>query len=481
MNKTGLIAALVFGMLVAFGAGVWVAGNRGASATANGRKILYYVDPMNPAHTSEKPGLAPCGMKMEPVYADEAGAPGAGQSLASMPPGTVRITPEKQQLIGLRVEEAEKKKVTQTLRLLGRVAPDETRVFRINATVDGWITEAMPFATGSFVKKNETLATFYSPEFLSAGQALLFALTSQDRVQNAAITSAVQSNQVAQFNINIQQYKDSLRNLGMGNSQIEEMLRTRKFQERVNIASPTEGILGARNISQGQRFDKGTELFRVLDLSRVWILAEVFERDAQFIKPGVEVKVILPNSGQALKATLSHSLPQFDNVSRTLKLRLETDNPGYMLKPDMFVDVEVPVSLPESLVLPADAVLDSGARKTVYVDHGNGFFEPRVVQSGWRFGDQIEIKEGIMAGESVVVSGNFLVDSESRMKLAAAGKQPASAARDPVCGMVVYEKNKAKAPSAEHEGKTYYFCCAGCKDQFVKDPKQFLGSSEKHQ
>jgi membrane fusion protein, copper/silver efflux system len=448
----------------------------GTTPAPPARRILYYVDPMNPAHTSDKPGKAPCGMEMEPVWADE---PAGAASGAFRPlPGTVRIPPEKQQLIGVQTGVVERKQMTHALRLLGRVAVDETRTYRINATVDGWINQALPFAAGSRVKKDETLATFYSPEFLSAGQALLFALNSMDRVQTTGKETPGQQSQMEQFNLNLKQYADSLRNLGMGESQIQEMIRTRKYMENINITAPGDGFIVARNVSQGQRFDKGTELYRIADLSRVWILADVFEYDARLVQPGAKARVSLPNQNVFLAAAVSEALPQFDSTTRTLKLRLEADNPDFLLKPDMFVDVELPVSLSESLVVPADAVFDTGLRKTVFVDRGNGYFEPRAVRTGERTGGEIQILQGLMAGERIAISGNFMLDSESRMKLAASGIH-GEPAIDPVCGMAV-DENKARAEKrqSDFEGKTYFFCNDGCKQEFDANPGQYLGEAK---
>ncbi len=448
--------------------------NAGAHPARDARRILYYVDPMNPAHTSDKPGKAPCGMDMEPVYADAVLGTASGSELAALPAGTIKVAPEKQQLIGVRIAAAEKKALLHNLRLLGKVATDETRSYRINATVDGWITKTMPVSSGSFVRKNETLAGFYSPEFLSAGQALIFALSSKDRVQTTGQETPGQQSQLAQFDINLKQYADALKNLGMGDLQIQEMIKTRKYMENVDITSPADGFILQRNVSDGQRFDRGTELFRIADLSRVWIVVDVFERDASLVHADQPVKVELPTQGKTFAATVSKTLPQFDNVTRTLKLRLEADNPDFILKPDMFVDVELPLSLAETVVVPAEAVLDAGLRQTVFVDRGNGYFEPRNVHLGSRAGDQVQVAQGLMPGERIVVSGNFLLDSESRMKLAAAGVHGASAI-DPVCGMTV-DESKAKAASrlSSYQAQTYYFCNDGCKKRFDAEPAKYL-------
>jgi membrane fusion protein, copper/silver efflux system len=394
--------------------------------------------------------------------------------LADMPPGTVAISPERQQAVGIRVGQVEKRPFTHTVRLLGRVAADETRIFFINATIDGWITKTLPNTTGSFVKKNETLAAFYSPEFLSAGQALIFALSALDRVRATGAEATSSKSQVAQFNISLQQYKDTLRNLGMGNLQIEEMIRTRKYMENVNVTSPADGIILVRNVSLGQRFEKGTELYRIADISRVWVLADVYETEAEAFRSGAEARVALPYQKKTYAAKVSEVPPVFDPASRTLKVRLEAENPGFVLRQDMFVDVELPVTYAPAVMVPADAVLNSGLKKTVFIDRGNGFFKPREVKTGRHIGGHVEIIEGLDAGERIVTSGNFLVDSESKLQLAAAGMQ-AVFAKDPVCGLEVSPRKAEKeGRKAYHQGKSYYFCSEEHKKQFENDPEQYL-------
>jgi membrane fusion protein, copper/silver efflux system len=471
---------LYLAVILALIAGAYWAGTRrgrqhaASHESRESRKVLYYVDPMNPAHTSDKPGKAPCGMDMEPVYADMTLGAASNLELASLPPGTIKVSPEKQQLIGVRLATAEKKGLTHNLRLLGKVATDETRIYRINATVDGWITKTRPVSAGSHVKKDETIAEFYSPDFLAAGQSFVFALASADRVKPTGQETEMQRSQMANFDLQLKQYRDGLRNLGMGELQIQEMARTRKLTENVNITSPTDGFILQRNVSDGQRFERGTELFRIADLGHVWILVDVFERDARLVQGDQPVKVELPNQGRTFTATVSQTLPQFDNISRTLKLRLEADNADFALKPDMFVDVELPLSLAEAVVVPSEAVLDQGLRQTVFVDRGNGYFEPRNVHLGSRMGDQVQVAQGLAAGERIVVSGNFLLDSESRMKLAATGVHGAPL-NDPVCGMTVDEgKAKAAKRVAEYQGQTYGFCSDGCKKRFDADPAKYL-------
>ena len=194
------------------------------------------------------------------------------------------------------------------------------------------------------------------------------------------------------------------------------------------------------------------ELYRLADLSRVWVLADLFENEAKYVRPGEKVSVTLPNQDEKRLATVSEILPEFDPATVTLKVRLEMDNPRFTLRPGMFVDVEFPINLPATVNMPVDAIMDSGLKQTVFVDRGNGYFEPRRVKTGWRLGDRVEIVEGIEPGERIVISGNFLIDSESRMKLAAAGLF-GNVVKDPVCGLNV-DESKAKAAGFKRTLKT---------------------------
>ncbi len=474
MKKPVNLILLLLLVMGSFLAGFWYSQRPAArSAAAGGRRVLYYRDPMHPAYKSDKPGIAPdCGMQLEPVYAGgDPATPGSENALASMPAGTVHVSPEQQQLIGVRVGLAERTSGTHTIRVLGRVVVDETRVYRLNAAVDGWIREILPNTVGSLVRKDEPLASFYSPEFLPAQQAYLYALGALDRWE---ATGKETPQQIALTKANIQQAVDSLRNLGMGDLQIEEVQRTRQLTQNIRVTAPAAGFVLARNVSPGQRFERGTEWYRIVDLSHVWILADLFENEAQYFRPGTLAQVSLPHPGKTFSARVSEVLPQFDPATRALKLRLETDNPGFLLRPDMFVDVELLVRLSPAFTVPVDAVLDSGLKKTVFVDRGHGFFEPRSVETGWRFGERVEIVNGLMSGEQVVVSGNFLINSESRLRAAAAVIH-ATLTADPVCGMHVdASKAKAAGRKSEYGGKIYSFCSDQCKQQFDKEPRRFV-------
>jgi Cu(I)/Ag(I) efflux system membrane fusion protein len=469
MRKGPLALVLLFAVVVAFLAGTWVAHRGAVKGDDSGRrKVLYYVDPMHPAYKSDKPGIAPdCGMQLEPVYAD--GSTGGGSSPGT--PGTVTLPLEKRQAVGVAVGKAEKSPWTGTLRLLGRVTPDEARTYRVNAASDIWLRKVFPPTTGSFVRKYEPLAAYFTGGYLSAANAYLFALNTRQRhAQSADVSQA----QVQNMDYQMRTAVGNLINMGVSESQIKEMEKTGKASELVEVRSPADGVVLARGVTQGQFVSAGTELYRIADLGKVWILAETYESDGTLLRAGMEVKATHPQTKRTYRARVTEILPQFDPQTRTMKVRLEADNPGHSLRPDMFVDLEIPVRMPAAINVPAEAVIDAGTRKTVFVDRGEGRFEPRPVETGWRMGDRVEITKGLMEGESIVVSGNFLVDSESRMQLAAAGIYGAWHV-DPVCAMQVDEgKAKAAGKTVDHGGKTYYFCSDDCVGKFRKEPAKYL-------
>ena len=468
LKKYWYVPGLLILLAVLFLAGSWYGKTVAGKNAAGGRHILHYVDPMNPAHTSPEPGLAPCGMKMEPVYADDGGQ-AAG---SAMPPGSVKITPEKQQIIGVRVATVEKSPWTSTLRTVGKVAVDETRTYRLNAFVEGWVVRIYHNTTGSLVRKDEPLATFYNRDLPTTLQTFFYALDAVDRTNRDTNLLSSQHDLLVAQKLSAE---GVLMNLGMGKPQLDDLARSRKLTQEISISAPATSFVLARNITPGQRFGAGEELYRLADLSRVWVLADLFANEAKYVRPGEKVSVTLPKLDDKRLATVSEILPEFDPATVTLKVRLEMDNPGFALKPGMFVDVEFPIQLPATVNVPVDAIMDSGLKQTIFVDRGNGYFEPRRVKTGWRLGDRVEIVEGLEPGERIVISGNFLIDSESRMRLAAAGMF-GEVTKDPVCGLNV-DESKAKAAGFQNtfENQTYYFCSQGCKQHFENNPKRYAG------
>jgi len=406
--------------------------------------------------------------------ASASAGPGQNES-GDVSPGTISVDARKRQLIGIRVGVVEKAPFAHALRVLGRVAVDDTRLYIINAATNGWVMHIEPATPGSLVRKEEVLATFYAPELQGAQQAFLYGLNTIDRLKEQSTTPATS---IESAEVSLAQYADQLTNLGMGKTQIEEIAKTRERAQQVRMVSPTTGIIIYRNIFPGLKFVQGQEFFRIADLSRIWILADVFEGEDRFLRPGLKATVTLASRNLSFEAAVSRILPLFDPESRTLKVRLEASNPEYVLRPDMFVDVEVPVQYPPSLSVPADAVLDSGLRKTVFVERGEGLFEPREVETGWRLGGRVEITGGLEAGEKIALSGTFLIDSESRMALAAAG-MGTTLVRDPVSGaMVSIAKAERAGRKSTYKGKSFYFFSEDSKAEFDKNPLKYAEESE---
>jgi len=499
---TGAMKKLFFAMFLivlligSFLGGTWYSRQGAGKNSDKERRILHYVDPMNPVNVSDKPGIAPCGMPMEPVYGNEEpeGTNPAGMD-RSMSPGTVKISPQKQQIIGVQVGVVERNAGYHELRTLGRVTPDENRVYPVIAATDGWLGDIQRNTTGSQVKKGQLMAkiNIFSYDFFTWQQRFLteFAGKGQRRTGTpaetrqteaiahgtprtaaqqpgivqpgsqiseapfpemnqpdisqpsasqpetrqskarppAAATDLTRTGIITRDNLEYRtdaatlysnKSKLELLNLGVGEAQLDELARTTQYISAIELRSPAAGLVISRGISAYQRVDRGTECFRVADMSRVWIIADVFNAEAPYIRPGLRARISLPGQGRHYEATVSDVLPKFDAATRSLKVRLEMDNPKNVLLPEMVVDVTFPVPLPAATTVPASAILDSGLKKTVFLSLGDGFFEPRTIKTGWRYGDRVEILKGLMPGDPIVTSGTFLIDSESRMRLAAA-------------------------------------------------------------
>jgi membrane fusion protein, copper/silver efflux system len=395
-----------------FAGGTWWADRSGAARTS-AHAATVYTCPMHPDYHSDHPGNCPiCGMAIKAVRAGSAtdGDAAAG----ALPHGAVQVSAERQQAIGVRLGVVNRLAATRLLRTTGRVAPDENRTYPIVAAVSGWMRAVESVTTGDSVKKDQVLASFFAPDaqFESAQQSYYTGLEMLYTVASARSQSHDPGRAVEE----IERLADGLRNIGVSNSQIRQMARRRELVHDIRVASPVDGVVLKRSISPGLRFDRGFEFYRIADLNRVWILADVYRQQLPFIRRGGAARITTAEESHPLRATLSPSEPIFDEATLTLKVRLEAGNPQRALKPGMFVDVEFPVDLPPTLVIPADAIVDSGLRKTVFVDCGDGDFEPRLVETGWRLGDDVEVTKGLMAGERIVISGTFFVDSESRMK-----------------------------------------------------------------
>lgn len=486
----------VVGLSLAVAVGGFIAGRLAPSTASSpatqasrGRAIRHYGCPMHPTVKSDRPGAAPCcGMALEPVHEGGLGVTPGGPA---RPAGTVAIDAGLRQLQGVKVGAVEMAPTTQSLRLFGRVAPDETRLYSVNAAVEGSIQELSGVTSGSFVRTDQWLGAFFSAEMRSALQSFITALDVIDLDPAARITSGLTVGAGSTPNRNALFVVERLRGMGMSTKQLEEVRRSRSIPIAIDIRAPAAGLVLARSVTPGQKFEKGMEWFRIANLDRVWILADLLEGDAPLARPGATATVTVPGRPEALIAVVSKVPPQFDAASRTMKVRLELDNPGALLRPDMYVDVALTVERPAAVTVPADAVLDSGLRKTVFVEVEEGVYQPRAVETGWRAGERVEVVRGLQAGERIVLSGTFLVDSESQLRQAAAGGPAnaaagpvappavhAGAAKDPICGMEVDAATAAAAGlTAGHQGRHYAFCSASCRARFLAAPGAFASAS----
>jgi RND family efflux transporter MFP subunit len=394
-----------------------VSAHRSDAARASAQPSTVYACPMHPDYHSDHPGDCPiCGMHLE------AQRGGGGDAAPKLPQGLVQVSPERQQAIGIRLGVVGRLAGTRVLRTTGRVVPDEDRTYPIMAAVNGWVRRVESIAAGDPVKADQVLASFVAPqpEFDSAQQMyytaleMLYRASAQPQPQPQS-----SSHDPRRAGGEIERIADGLRNMGVSNSQLREMAQRRELVQDIQIQSPVDGLVLKRSVLPGLRFDRGFEFYRIADLSHVWILADVYRDQVPFIRRGASARITSADASRALPAMVSQSEPMFDETTLTLKVRLEAANPGLALKPGMFVDVEFPVKLPPALVVPADAIVDTGLHKTVFVDRGNGYFEPRLVETGWRIGDDVQVTKGLVSGERIVTSGTFLVDSESRMKAVA--------------------------------------------------------------
>jgi multidrug efflux pump subunit AcrA (membrane-fusion protein)/YHS domain-containing protein len=387
------------------------------------------------------------------------------------PHGTVQVSAERQQAIGVRLGVVTRSAGTRVLRTTGRVVPDENRTYPIVAAVSGWIRNVENIVTGDAVERDQVLASFVAPEveFRSAQQSYYTGLETFYRMAVTQPQPQSPSHASVRGEM-IDRMADPLRALGVSNSQLREMGKRRELVQDIRVESPVDGFVLKRNVSPGLRFDRGFEFYRIADLDRVWILADVYRDQLPFIRRGGAVRITTADGGRVLPATVSPSEPTFDEVTQTLKVRVEAANPRWALKPGMFVDVDFPVDLPPALTVPADAIVDSGLRKTVFVETGNGYFEPRAVETGRRMGNDLEVTKGLTPGERIVIDGTFFIDSESRMK-APAREAATAKVIDPVCGMHIDRADAAG--SAAHGGHVFHFCSESCKRQFDADPSRY--------
>jgi membrane fusion protein, copper/silver efflux system len=421
------------------------------SSPTTERKVLYWQDPMHPAYKSDQPGKAPdCGMDLVPVYED-------GLSEANLPEGSFRISPEKQQLIGVTYGEVAYKNVSRVLKAVGKINYDETKIVRIHPKVEGWIENVFVDFVGKEVRQGQPLISLYSPELVSTQQEYLIALKGRNELSESPFAEAVSMSESL-----LEATRRRLQLWDITEEQIQDLEKRGAPTKALTLYAPTNGYVLARNAYAKQRVTPEVELFSIADLSTIWLVADIYQNEAPEIRIGQTASFTLsyfPN--QKFSGKVAYIYPQMDNETRTLKVRIDVPNPRMILKPEMYANVEFHIDYGKRLVVPQEAIMDSGSEQLVFVGHDGGYLEPRKVQLGENVDGQFIVLSGLKAGERIVTSGNFLVDSESKLKSAAGGMgmpgmnhgggAPADAKKPASSDHSQHQPGVPKAPQAKPE------------------------------
>jgi Cu(I)/Ag(I) efflux system membrane fusion protein len=421
---TGIIAIAVLATTTAV-AGYWLGlRNAGgehtavpAAADAGGaqgqRKPLYYRNPMGLPDTSPTPKKDSMGMDYIPVYADEEAGAGSDNQIS--------ISTEKVQRLGVRTEAAKLRTLERVVRAAGRIEPDESRTYAIAPKFEGYVERLRVNTTGQLVGSGQPLFEFYSPELVSAQREYAIAVQGVQTLKDSGSESRDAMKQLAEASLT------RLKNWDISEDQIKALAASGETRRTLTFRSPFNGIVTEKKALQGMRFMPGETLYQIADLSSIWVIADVFEQDIGLVKTSAKAQIrINAYPDKTFSGALTYVYPTLTMETRTVPVRIELANPGNLLKPGMFAEVELPVAARGAVItVPASAVIDSGTRRVVLVQSGEGRFEPREVKTGARSDQHIEVISGVKDGELVVVAANFLIDAESNLKAALSGMTPA--------------------------------------------------------
>ena len=385
---------------------------------------MKYHCPMHPTYVSDKPGDCPiCGMRLVPIEAKTAPATAPAGSVPDHAP--VTTTPEGRALAGIRTAVAAREKLDYEIRTVGTVTADETQVRHVHVKTAGYVEKLYVDVTGQLVKAGQPILSVYSPDLLANQEEYLRAREAEKKL---AVSTAPEVRDGGRELVRAARRRLEL--LDVPASFIEELDRTGRPLRAVTLVAPATGYVSGKQVFEGHQIEPGMELFTVTDLSKVWIEAAVYESEARAVRLGQRADFAVPDDpGKGFSGKVVFVGPVVDPASRTLAVRFDFANPDLALKPGMFVDVVLRIESPEGVVVPDSAVLDTGARKIVFVEEKPGTFVPREVKVGVRSGGKVQVLSGVSAGESVAAQGNFLLDSESRLRAAIPSAGPAPEAR----------------------------------------------------
>jgi len=371
-----------------------------------GKKIKYWAAPMDPTYIRNEPGQSPMGMDLVPVY-EEAGE-------EKEPSSTIRIDPVTQQNMGVRLGRVEKKRLSKSIRTFGTITYDETGLYSVNTKFNGWIEMLYVDFLGERVEKGQPLFDIYSPDLLTAQQEYLIALQQQKGLNGSARKG---DNRLLDASRTRLAYWD------LTDEQIAHLEAAGEIQKTITIFSPASGVVVKKSALKGHYVKAGEHQYEIADLSTVWVDVDIYEYELPWVHKGMPAEMELSYiPGKRYAGEVLFIYPYLDPKTRTVRLRLSFSNPGNQLKPGMYANVYLQNTLPgKRLVVPQEAVIDSGVRKRVFVSRGKGKFEPRDVTIGAEGNDyEFEVIDGLAEGEEIVLSGQFLFDSESRLKEAIA-------------------------------------------------------------
>ena len=337
--------------------------------------------------------------------------------MVEVAPGTVQISPERQHLIGVRIGTVEKRPLQKVIRTNGRVEFDEKRLATISPKIGGWIEELYVDFTGAPVKKGAPLLTLYSPELVSTQEEYLAALRARQELAASSYPEVAASG-----NALVESARRRLRLWDISEEQIRMLEQTGQVRKSLTLYSPYGGIVLEKMAFKGMRVEPGMALYKLADLSVVWLIADIYEYELPLIRLGQQASINLSYlPGEAFTGKAVFIYPYLDAQTRTARVRFEFANPRGTLKPEMYAGVEITIRLGDKVTVPEGAIIDTGIRKVAIVEKGAGYFEPRDVKLGTKAGDHYEVLDGLKVGERVVISANFLIDSESKLKEAVGG------------------------------------------------------------
>ena len=419
---------------------------------AENGEIEYWTCAMHPAVRMKEPGKCPiCGMELIPVTKkpDSDKEPAASQDQKESPSGSgddemsdmagmdhskhgtgvpqapdengggqsvFTVSPERQQMIGVKTEAVEMRPMEKSIRTVGRVTLDETRVERIQTKFSGWIDRLYVDYTLKHVKKGDPMFSIYSPELVSTQEEYILALHSKEILSDSEFPEISGG-----ANSLLNATKRRLQLWDISESQIRELGNTGKVKDSLVIHSPVSGVVIEKNVFQNMYCEPATVLYKIADLSNVWVEVDIYENEIPLVKPGAHAQMTLQSfPGEVFHGKVTFIPPHLDMKTRTVKVRLEFHNPDLKLLPEMYADIEIDIPLGEKLTIPESAVLRTGKQDVVFVDKGGGNMEIKRLELGQKSDGYYEVLAGLSEGEKVVTRANFLIDSESKIQAAIA-------------------------------------------------------------